>query len=156
MSINRCPGYFLDTNLLVLFVVGNEDRELIEKHRRLEHYSAEDFDILVDLLEGVGQVLVTPNTLTETSNLVRQHGEPERSRLMARLHYLIQETEEIVVSSATASSNNDFARLGLTDAALLEAASADTPVLTVDLELYLTAIETGEERAVNFTQYRDL
>lgn len=149
-------GYFLDTNLLVLLVVGSEDRVLIEKHRRLEHYSAEDFDILVDLLEGVDQVFVTPNTLTETSNLVRQHGEPERSRLMARLHYLIQESEEIAVASATASSNNDFARLGLTDAALLEAASADTPVLTVDLELYLTAIETGEERAVNFTQYRDL
>ncbi len=75
---------------------------------------------------------------------------------MARLRFLIQESREIVVASAMASCNPDFARLGLTDAALLEAASADNPVLTVDLELYLTAIETGEEKAVNFTTYRDL
>ena len=39
-------GYFLDTNLLVLLVVGNEDRELIPKHRRLETYFADDFGIL--------------------------------------------------------------------------------------------------------------
>lgn len=137
-------------------MVGSEDRGLIEKHRRLDNYSTADFDILVDLLEGVDEVFVTPNTVTETSNLVSQHGEPERSRLMARLRFLIQESREIVVASAMASCNPDFARLGLTDAALLEAASADNPVLTVDLELYLTAIETGEEKAVNFTTYRDL
>ena len=78
-------GYFLDTNLLVLLVVGSESRELISKHRRLEHYSAEDFDILCEFLENANQLYVTPNTLTETSNLVGQHGEPERSLLMRRL-----------------------------------------------------------------------
>ena len=150
------PGYFLDTNLLILLVVGSEDRALIEKHRRLEHYSAEDFDILVDLLDGVDQIFVTPNTLTETSNLLAQHGEPERSQILERLRVIIHESSEIMVASATAASNREFKRLGLADAALLEAASADTPVLTVDLELYLTAIETGYERAVNFTPYRDL
>ena len=45
-------GYFLDTNLFVLLVVGSESRDLIPKHRRLEHYSAEDYDILLELLEG--------------------------------------------------------------------------------------------------------
>ena len=149
-------GYFIDTNLLILFVVGSEDRDLIEKHRRLDNYSPADFDILVELLDGVDDVFVTPNTLTETSNLVRQHEEPELSRLMARFRYIIEESRETFVASTDASANANFARLGLTDAALLEAASADNPVLTVDLELYLTAIETGEEKAVNFTTYRDL
>ena len=75
-------GYFLDTNLLVLLVVGSESRELISKHRRLEHYSAEDYDILVELLQNAENLFVTPNTLTETSNLVSQHGEPAgQSRL---------------------------------------------------------------------------
>ena len=33
---------------------------------------------------------------------------------------------------------------------------ADIPLLTVDFDLFLAAIETGEERAVNFTNYRNL
>ena len=149
-------GYFLDTNLLVLLVVGSESRDLISKHRRLEHYSSEDYDILYELLEDADELFVTPNTLTEASNLVSQHGEPERSLLMRRLQYLIHGSKEVVVTSADASSSAKFEELGLTDAALLEAITTDTPVLTVDFSLYLAAIETGEERAVNFTPYRNL
>ena len=149
-------GYFLDANLLVLLVVGSESRDLISKHRRLEDYTVEDYDILFDLLEGADQLFVTPNTFTETSNLVSQHGEPERSLLMTRLRYLIHGSQEIVVTSAGASSNSQFERLGLTDAALLDAVTSDTPLLTVDLDLYLAALEAGEERAVNFTHYRNL
>ena len=149
-------GYFLDTNLLVLFVVGSESRDLISKHRRLEHYFAEDYDILYELLQDTDELFVTPNTLTEASNLVSQHREPERSLLMRRLQYLIHGSKEVVVASVDASSNEKFEALGLTDAALLEAITTDTPLLTVDFDLYLAAIETGEEKAINFTPYRNL
>ena len=149
-------GYFLDSNLLVLLVVGSESRGLISRHRRLEHYSAEDYDILLELLEDADRLFVTPNTLTEASNLLRQRGLPERNLLMRRLQYLIHGSQEIVVASVDASSNAKFVGLGLTDAALVEAVTADTPLLTVDFDLYLAALESGEERAVNFTHYRNL
>ena len=149
-------GYFLDANLFVLLVVGSDSRELIAKHRRLRNYSAEDYDILVELLENADRLFVTPNTLTETSNLLSQHGEPERSLLMRRLQFLIHESREVVVASADASSSIKFEELGLTDAALLEVITTEIPLLTVDFSLYLAAIETGEERAVNFNPYRNL
>ena len=149
-------GYILDANLLVLLVVGSENRDLIPRHRRLQHYSAEDYDILLELLEDADQLFVTPNTLTEASNLIRQRGEPERSLLMGRLQFLINGSREIVVASVEASSHEKFEQLGLTDAALLEVASSETPLLTVDFDLYLAALESGEERAVNFTHYRNL
>ena len=149
-------GYFLDANLLVLLVVGSESRELITKHRRLEHFTVDDFDILAEFLENADRLYVTPNTLTETSNLVRQHREPERSVLMRRLQFLIHESREIIVASAKASTNYNFEQLGLTDAALLEAVTVEKPLLTVDLDLYLAAIASGEERAINFNRYRDL
>lgn len=101
-------GYFLDANLLVLLVVGSQSRNLISRHRRLQHYSAEDYDILLELLQGADQLFVTPNTLTEASNLIRQHGEPERSFLMRRLQYLIHGSREIVVASVDASSSDKF------------------------------------------------
>ena len=128
-------GFFLDANLFVLLVVGSVGRDLIEKHRRLRAYSAEDYEILIDLLDRVERVFVTPNTLTETSNLLAQHREPERSRFFDRLRFIIHESEEVVVASAVASSNSAFNRLGLTDAALLEVVTPETPLVTVDLDL---------------------
>lgn len=149
-------GYFIDASLLVLLVVGRVDIRLIQKHKRLQEYTEKDFGILLAMLVEAGHIFVTPNTLTETSNLLGQHGEPERSRFFGGLRYLIEHTQEIVVSSKAASSNTDFNRLGLTDAALLEAASADTPVITMDGALYHIAAANDPDSVVNFNYLRGL
>jgi hypothetical protein len=56
-------GLFIDTNLLVLLTVGSVGRDLIAKHRRLREYTAEDYDLLLNLLGNFDRVFVTPNTL---------------------------------------------------------------------------------------------
>ena len=147
---------FVDANLLVLLVVGETDKKLIVKHRRLREFDEDDYERLVRLINQVDKVLVTPNTLTEASNLLAYHGEPERSRFFEVLRILIEEHEEIVVTSQTASRNMEFKRLGLTDAALLEVISNSHPLITVDLDLYLTAIRKQEESAYNFRHYQSL
>ena len=149
-------GFFIDANLLVLLIVGSVGRDLIAKHRRLRRFTEEDFDRLINLIRPVEQVFVTPNTLTETSNLLAQHGEPERSRFFDSLRFIIQESKEVVVASTEASRNDAFKRLGLTDAALLEVVTAETPLLTVDFELYLAVSAKGQDTAVNFTRLQDL
>ena len=40
-------GCFIDANLLVLLVVGSVGRDLITKHRRLEEYTGDDYDVLI-------------------------------------------------------------------------------------------------------------
>ena len=147
-------GYFIDTNLLVLLVVGNEDPDLIARHRRLRRFTADGYTLLSNFAAGVERLFVTPNTLTEASNLLGQHPDPER--LYGRLRLLIEASEEIVVRSADASAQGAYSRLGLTDAALLEVVTADMPVLTVDVGLYLAALEKDPYAALNFDHYRDL
>ena len=148
-------GYFIDANLLVLFVAGREDPALIARHRRLAGYAIDDYVSLLQLVDKVDQVLVTPNTLTETSNLLSQHREPERSRLLQRLRAVIQDSREITIASAVAADNPVFERLGLADAALLEVATADTPVITMDFNLYWhLAVAKGADAAVNFGHFR--
>ena len=149
-------GFFIDANLLVLLIVGSVDQDLIAKHRRLRRFAVEDYERLVNLIDRVDRVFVTPNTLTETSNLLAQHRDPERSRFFDRLKFIIQESKEIVVASTVASRNNAFKRLGLTDAALLEVATAETPLVTVDFDLYRAALAKGKDAAVNFTHLQDL
>ena len=147
---------FVDANLLVLLVAGFVDEALIGKHKRLREYSVADYERLRDSIVGVESVLVTPNTLTEASNLLGQHREPERSRLLDGLRYVIEESREIVVASAEATRSPVFRRLGLTDAALFEAASAERPLLTVDLDLYLAVYSRDAGAAENFNYSRDL
>ena len=153
-EFRRPLGYFVDSNLLVLLVVGSVGPDLITKHRRLQDYSREDFESLVDLLSHVDRLCVTPNTLTETSNLLAQHGEPERSLLMENLRSIIQESWETVVTSVEATGNHRFVSLGLADAALLEAISPEAPLVTADADLFVAAVANGNYNAVNFTSLR--
>ena len=149
-------GYFVDSNLLVLFVVGSVRPDIIAKHERLEHYTAQDYDILLDLFNPVDQLFVTPNTLTEASNLLARHGEPERSMLLGQLRAVIEGSEEVVVASSDAAAIAAFLRHGLTDAVLLEAVSEERPLLTIDGPLYQEALGGGSLAAVNFQHERDL
>lgn len=144
------PGLFIDTNLLVLLVAGRTDLRLIAKHKRLRKFTIDAYDRLTDLIVESGQVFVTPNTLTEASNLLDQHRDPERSRCFDTLRELIETTEEIIVRSVNAARNRAFRRLGLADAALLEVVSNATPIVTVDLDLYLAALTKAPEGALNF------
>ena len=142
-------GAFLDTNLLVLFVVGSVDRDQVEKHRRTRRFTVEDYDRLARLLEGLDRVFVTPNTLTEASNLLERRGD---SRFLKRLRSVIEMSREIIVASTDAAATRAFERLGLTDAVLLEAISNRRPLLTVDFDLYGAALAKGPDYAVNFTR----
>ena len=146
------PGrrILVDANLLVLLVVGKTGRQLIAKHRRLREFIAEDYDKLAAVLGMAEQVVVTPNTLTETSNLLAQHHEPERSRFFDVLRFVIENSQEITIASVDASRSRAFRRLGLTDAAVLDVVSATTPVLTVDLDLFVAASRKDPHAAVNF------
>ena len=145
---------FIDANLIVLLVVGLVGRDLIARHRRTRTFADEDYDRLIRAISTVGNIQVTPNTLTEASNLLGQHGEPQRSRLLLMLRALIEQSPETVVASADAARHDLFPRLGLTDAALLEVVSADAPLLTTDLNLYVAALAGGEEAAINFNHWR--
>lgn len=128
---------------------------MISKHRRVRTFDIEDYYLLCQELDRYRRVLVTPNTLTEASNLLSQHRDPEKSRLLRVLKRLIQNTEEVVVASAQASHHPSFERLGLTDAGLLEIISPEAPLLTVDLDLYVEALKSGPYSALNFNHMRD-
>lgn len=140
----------MDANLLVLLVVGSTDVRLIAKHRRLQEFGPDDYERVAAIVSRAPGVLVMPNTLTEASNLLAQHGEPERSRFFDTLKSLIELSREVVVTSIDASHNSHFRRLGLTDAALLEVVSRETPLVTVDLNLYLAAASKDPSSAVNY------
>lgn len=145
----------IDTNLLVLFVVGTAAKEYIVKHKKLTEFTAGDYDRLVKIIARASEVLVTPNTLTETSNLVAYINEPARSKVLAVLRMVIASgSQERYVPSSVAAERKEFVRLGLADAALLEIAAKDVTLLTTDFDLYNIALAKGAQ-ALNFNHLRD-
>lgn len=146
--------FFLDSNIILLLVVGRVDVELIGKHDRTKTFTVEGYHQLCDVLSKAS-ALVTPNTLTEASNLLGQHGEPVRSKLFQMLRNLIVESEEKEVSSEVASRDEkNFLKLGLTDVVLLEAISPEAPLITVDRELWgIANKKKGDGSAINFTDF---
>jgi len=144
----------IDTNLLLLLVVGLTDRRLIERHKRLKAFTVEDYDLLCRIVSVAAKILLTPNTLTETSNLLRQIDKPARDQLCNTLRQIIVAGDEEYVASRSAVGGKEFLRLGLTDSVLLDVTGESRSILTVDLELYLAALNRNIS-AVNFNHLRE-
>ena len=144
----------LDTMLLVLYIVGSTRRDLIEKHKRLQAYTVADFDLLLMLITEATQVIVTPNTLTETSNLLKHIKDPDRTLLREAFRKFVGVAEEEFVPSRDATSTLHFMLLGLADASLIQCTSQGRLLLTADSNLHQSALQSGVE-AVNFNHLRE-
>jgi len=149
------PTVLLDSNLLVLFIAGMSSREYIGRHRRLRDYSEEDFDLLVEFIRPMSALVVTPNILTETSNLLSGIAEPARSHIADTFRQIMGSMDERFVQSTRAVEQREFPRLWLTDAAVLTELANSHVLLTADLDLYLAASQRRYS-AVNFNHLRQL
>lgn len=144
----------LDTNLLLLHVVGATSREYIARHKRLRAYTAKSFDLLGDFIRQAPRVLLTPNTLSETSNLIDHIAAPARTRIWEAFRRLVRISEETYLPSKDAARRDEFTRLGLTDSILLALASSSGILLTVDAGLYEAAARQ-RYRVENFNHHRE-
>jgi hypothetical protein len=147
------PAVVLDANLLVLLVAGMSGREYIGRHRRLRAYTESDFDLLLELIAPMSSIIVTPNILTETSNLLRLIPEPARARISETFRKFIDASEEHYIESSEAAKQREFIRLGLTDSGILTKLTDTDVLLTADLDLYVSALRRGWN-AVNFNHLR--
>jgi predicted nucleic acid-binding protein len=143
----------LDANLVLLFVVGTTNKSLISRHKRTHSFTEQDFTLLCEFLNQFDQVVVTPNILTEVSNLAAQIAEPARGQLLGTLAAMTNHLTEEYVTSREASQHEGFVRLGLTDACVLRRVGTIDCVLTDDLDLYLSLSRSGQY-VVNFNHIR--
>jgi len=139
----------IDTNLAVLFFVGQTNRTYIKSHKRLQKYNADDFDSLSTYIAASSRWILCPHVLAETSNMIRYLDPGRASEVMQLFENLIQSAEEEYTPSAKAASHTQHTRLGLTDSVLLTMAETGAVLLTDDLDLYLAAVGAGLD-AINF------
>lgn len=112
----------IDTNLLLLFVIGSVDNgNFIGASKRLSSFSYDDYQLLVDFIAGLPSFATTPYILTEVSNLIDLNDQAA-DEAYKTLKLVSQLAEIIPVLPQEDTSHANFLSYGLTDVNLLSIA----------------------------------
>jgi hypothetical protein len=141
-------GLLIDANLLLLYIVGSFDIELVSRFSRTAKFTIDDFYIVSDFIDLFKLKITTPHILTEVSNLIGN-----RDELQGLLIIYIKTAEEKFLKSIKIAENNVFSKFGLADTATIETAKDSYLIFTDDKPLYGYLINKGID-AVNFDDLR--
>jgi rRNA-processing protein FCF1 len=146
-------GLLIDSNLLLLLFVGLRDRNRIQKFKRTAQFTIRDFERLAAFIKRFKEVVTTPSILTEVSNLLGQLPDSLKHSFYQHFAQAMKNMHEQYTPSQELGNEKAFPRFGLTDTAILQAASAKYLVLTDDLRLAQHLISQNIT-VINFNQLR--
>lgn len=142
----------LDTALLLLWLVGRTDLNLLRTFKRVSSFAPEDVYLLTDLLSNTTDVITTPHVLAEVSNFVDQSPQYSRQALIRSFQAFAESHPELYLEAKSLVARPQFFSLGLTDTGLVEL-SSQTAILTVDYRL-VGKIQAFGGSAENFNNLR--
>ena len=124
-------GLLIDTNILLLYIVGSIDINSIRNFRRTAHFTEKDFYIVSKFIDYFVVKITTPHILTEASNLLGN-----RIELQFALGKQVEMMEEKFMESKQIAKTDVFLQFGLTDTAISEMAKDSYLVVTDDNPLF--------------------
>ena len=148
---HKARGAIIDTNLLLLLIVGACDLSAIGRGR-LQKYTINDYNLMMRIFRLLDRIIITPNIMTETDNLARQDI-VDKSRLANVVCNIFNKVSEIYRPSNSAVGSREYEKVGLTDTHLLTMASEHYLTITDDLPLY-HILETLRREAININHIR--
>ena len=98
MSFDIPPtaSLLVDTNLLVLFVVGAVNRNRIATFKRTRQYTKADYDLLLRVLQGFKRLYTVAHVMAEVSNLSDLVGaEGRQARLVLKEYISLMDEAEM-------------------------------------------------------------
>lgn len=126
----------LDTNLLMLLIVGATSRDYISIHKRLANdFTTIEYEMLVDLIGSYSDIVLLPHVVAETSSLVRQVRNPIRREIQVTLIKLIMATVEYPIASVYGAQRDEVSELGITNSVILHFLSLEElhpTLMTID------------------------
>ena len=143
----------IDTNLLLLLIVGLYNKDLISVHKRTKEFIPKDFDLLVESIDGYNVLWVTSHCLAEVSNLIMQTNEKQAKELMAYFSIFVAKAKESHIPKEIIFKNGISTRLGVADTGLIIKSKRVSCVFTVDFKLYIEILKRGYN-VVNFNHLR--
>ena len=150
LTLNQIYGkcITIDCNVLLLLIVGSVDVNSIATFKRTNMFEENDYKILLKLIQN-SKIILTPNVLTEASNLLETINKKHQSLLFIKLKEIINIINEQMISSSALSMLESFHFLGLADSSIFELTKSGIIPITTDLNLYNFLISM-KSSAINF------
>lgn len=144
----------LDCNVFLLLVIGSLDKMHISQFKRTQIFTEEDYDSLIKLING-SQILLTPNVITEASNLLESYTYAKEKFGLSLLKNITISIPEVYEKSKALTENDAFMRFGLSDSSIENMCKVGAIAITVDLPLYGYLLGKNY-KAINFNHVRSL
>ena len=125
----------IDTNALIILILGQIDPKLIDSHKRTSIYEERDYYDLLSVVVNFENLVVLPNVWTEIDNLLNGFTGNHKYYYIQSITSIIKKSSEKFISSINAVKSESFYSLGLTDSLLLELAKECTLLITSDSSL---------------------
>lgn len=156
-SLRRQKGLLIDTNLLVLYIIGSIDTRFITQCKRTNgRYNPDDYYLLNRFIQLFQTVITTANIITEVSNLLE--GELYRNvPILSAIPQFLETVEEKAFSSLSTIQTDEkrFVKFGLSDSVTAKLAEEGYLILTDDLKLHHYLQNKGLS-SLNFNNIRNL
>lgn len=133
----------IDTNALVVLLIGLMDSRLISSHKRTSIYEEQDFHDLLSIIGEFNKLVVLPNVWTEVDNLLNNFGGNNKYSYILRLIETMKTATEEFIDSIEGAESESFFDLGLTDSLLLKHAKKCELLITSDSRLSDYAVANG-------------
>jgi hypothetical protein len=143
----------VDTNLLLLLVIGYAGKQYIGTHKRASQFVEEDYDLLVATLSKFQTLWVTSHCLSETSNLLRQTHVNLSYKLAMVFSEIFKTAQESHIPMERILGDTLLIRLGVSDTGFAIKSKKVSCSLTVDFDLYSELIRLGRN-VINFNHLR--
>ena len=140
-------GLIVDTNILILFLVGSYDINQIEKLKVLNNsdkkYSIDDFKLLKELFEYFKKIIIIPQVIAELSNLSITGGGVNGNKLNDYLQIVIKflkraEERHQQTNCLWGMELSVIGKYGFTDMTLFELSKqTKMQILTDEMPLYV-------------------
>jgi hypothetical protein len=136
MRWTKNEALLLDTNVLLLFIVGTVDRERIGQVGATEQFDQDAYDLLAKIVQRFKVAVTTPHVMAETSNLLCRGADGVLAdALLVRLKEMTIVLNERFVTVKKLARASIAWPLGVADTGIVEAAEKGCVVLSVDAGL---------------------
>jgi hypothetical protein len=150
----RGKGVLIDTNLLLVYVIGSFDKEILRREAfdRVAAYSVEDYDLLRNLTSLFHKRVTTPHVLADVSNWIGYLPRQQEIDCLKTMGTFLDAYVELQSDSVLLARERVFPFLGLTDTALASVAD-EFLIVTDDARFVFHLNEMGKE-ALNINHLR--
>ena len=109
----------IDTNIFILFLVGQINENRIKNYMRNSLYTKEDYYFLLSVLADYDRIITSPNILTEVDNILNRIGGEDKYKYLVLAKTMYKQTIEKYIKTEKITQNWYFDSLGITDSSIL-------------------------------------